>query len=223
MCGRFSFATPADVVAEVFEVAAVPPLTPRYNIAPTQEVTAVRREEGQRRLTRLRWGLIPAWAKDASLGARLINARAETVAEKPAFRAAFRARRCLILADGFYEWSAGGGGKQPYFISFAGFRPFAMAGLWERWSGAGETVESCAILTTTANQLVAPLHHRMPVILAPEAVPAWLDPAVHDPRFLQPLLRPYPAEEMTAWPVGRGVNNPRHDDPSCREPLTAPR
>lgn len=223
MCGRFSFASPPEVVAEVFGLSEVPALEPRYNVAPTQPVAAVRHEEGQRCLVFLHWGLIPAWAKDAALGARLINARAETVAEKPAFRAALRARRCLVLADGFYEWARHGGAKQPYFITFADGRPFALAGLWERWVGGGQRVESCTILTTTPNEVVAPLHDRMPVILPPPAFDLWLDPAVGDPGRLKQLLRPHPAAGMTAWPVSPRVNSPRVDDPSCREPLTPSR
>lgn len=223
MCGRFSFASPPEVVAEVFGLSEVPSLQPRYNIAPTQQVVALRSESGKRRLVPLRWGLIPAWAKDYSIGARLINARAETVREKPAFRSAFRARRCLILADGFYEWARHGGARKPFFVTFQDQRPFALAGLWERWAGAGQAVESCTILTTTPNEVVAPLHDRMPVILPPPAFDLWLDPAVGEPGRLHQLLRPHPAAGMTAWPVSPRVNNPRVDNPFCREPLTPPR
>ncbi len=223
MCGRFSFASPPEVVAEVCGLSEVPAFEPRYNVAPTQPVAAVRREDGQRRLVFLRWGLIPAWAKDPAIGARLINARAETVTEKPAFRAALRARRCLVLADGFYEWARRGGAKQPYFISFADGRPFALAGLWERWAGGGQSVESCTILTTTPNEVVAPLHDRMPVILPPPTFDLWLGPAGGEPGRLQRLLRPHPAAGMVAWPVSPRVNSPRVDDPSCREPLTPSR
>ncbi|MEP0772867.1 MAG: SOS response-associated peptidase [Acidobacteriota bacterium] len=223
MCGRFSFASPPEVVAEVFGLDEVPALEPRHNVAPTQPVAAVRREDGRRRLVFLRWGLIPAWAKDPAMGNRLINARAETVMERPAFRSAFRARRCLVLADGFYEWARHGGAKQPYFITFKDRRPFALAGLWERWAGTGQSVESCAILTTAPNEVVAPLHDRMPVILPPPAFDLWLDPAVGQPERLRQLLRPHPAAGMVAWPVSPRVNSPRVDDPSCREPLTPSR
>ncbi len=183
----------------------------------------VRWLDGGRRLGWAYWGLIPGWAKDRSIGARLINARAETAAEKPAFRGAFRARRCLILADGFYEWVRHGAGKQPYFIAFRDGRPFAMAGLWERWGGEAETVESCTILTTTPNEVVAPLHDRMPVILEAEQVLPWLDPDLREVGCLQPLLRPHRPDEMVAWPVSTRVNNPRFDDPACRERITLSR
>jgi len=223
VCGRFSFASPPEVAAQVFGVAASSLGAPRYNIAPTQEVAIVRWHEGGRRLGWAHWGLIPAWARDRSLGARLINARAETAADKPAFRGAFKARRCLVPADGFYEWVHQGRGKQPYFIAFRDGRPFAFAGLWERWGEGGETVESCTILTTTPNEVVAPLHDRMPVIVPAEHYQRWLDPELRDVRLLQPLLRPHPAHGMVAWPVSPRVNNPRFDDPACRAPVTPSR
>lgn len=223
MCGRFSFAAPAEVVAEVFGLASLPNWAPRYNIAPSQEVAVIRQEEGERRVALLRWGLVPAWAKEPSVGARLINARAETVAHKPAFRSAFRARRCLVPADGFYEWVSRGGEKTPFYITFTDGRVFAMAGLWERWTGGSQTLETCTILTTTPNEIVAPLHDRMPVILAPEDYRVWLDPAHPGGEELGPLLQPCPPDGMTAWPVSRWVNDPRHDDPSCRAPLTTSR
>jgi putative SOS response-associated peptidase YedK len=166
----------------------------------------------------LRWGLIPGWAKDPAIGARLINARAETVAEKPAFRAAFRRRRCLVLADGFYEWQKSAKRKQPFFFHLRDDRPFAFAGLWESWEGGDNShLETCTILTTEPNDLVATVHDRMPVILAPDAHDAWLDPAVEQPDRLTPLLRPYPAEAMDAYPVGPLVNSPTHDGPGCIE------
>lgn len=220
MCGRFTFAAPAEVVAEVFGLAEPVVLAPRFNVAPTQEVAVVRRQEGGCSLALVRWGLIPGWARDARLGAHLINARAETVAVKPAFRNAFKARRCLVLADGFYEWARRGSGKQPYWIGFEDGRPFAFAGLWERWQGSEGVVESCAIITTSANEVVAPLHDRMPVILPPRSLAPWLDPTSQDAATLQPLLHPYPSEGMVAWPVSPRVNNPRHDDPACRAPVT---
>lgn len=220
MCGRFSFASPAEVAAEVFSLAEVPVLAPRFNIAPTQQVAVVRWQEGGRRLAWAHWGLIPGWAKDRTMGSRLINARAETAAEKPAFRGAFKARRCLIPADGFYEWARQGAAKQPYHIAFADGRPFALAGLWERWAHADGVVESCTILTTTPNEVVAPLHDRMPVILSPENFQLWLDPATRDAGRLRQLLRPHHPRGMTAWPVSARVNSPRLDDPSCREPVS---
>jgi putative SOS response-associated peptidase YedK len=224
MCGRFTQAAPGEVIDEVFDLLDVPRLAPRYNIAPTQDVAAVRTVSGGRReLLQLHWGLIPSWAKDRSIGSRMINARAETVADKPAFRAALRSRRCLVLADGFYEWQRLGARKQPYFIGLHDGGPFAFAGLWERWAPEGsEPVESCTILTTTANEVIAAIHERMPVILDAQDHAAWLDPDVREASGLLPLLRPQPAEAVRAYPVGLLVNNPANDVPACREPL-APR
>ncbi len=220
MCGRFTMAAPGDQIAELFELRDVPVLSPRYNIAPTQDVAAVRAAAEGRELVALHWGLIPSWAKERSIGARMINARSETVAEKPSFRSALKSRRCLIVADGFYEWQKLGARKQPFFIALADRRPFAFAGLWERWAGeGGEPVESCTILTTTANDTIAPIHDRMPVILDRESHGLWLDRGVTDAAALLPLLRPQPAEAVTAFPVGLLVNNPANDVPACREPL----
>jgi putative SOS response-associated peptidase YedK len=209
-------------LAAQFDLFQAPPWTSRYNIAPTQEVLVVVQDPTtpKRRARRHRWGLIPAWAKDPAIGNQLINAQAETAATKPAFRAAFRKRRCLILADGFYEWKKEGRHKQPYYIRLRDGRPFAFAGLWELWDGPGGTaIDSCTILTATPNDLLRPLHHRMAVILPPGDYARWLDPGIQDPEVLQPLLRPYPAEEMTAYPVGTVVNNPAHDTPSCTETM----
>jgi putative SOS response-associated peptidase YedK len=169
-------------------------------------------------LTWLRWGLIPGWAKDAAIGARLINARAESAAAKPAFRAAMRSRRCLVIADGFYEWQRAGRSKRPHFIRLRDDRPFAFAGLWESWQGddAG-TVESCAILTTEANELIRSIHDRMPVILSPGDYAAWLDPAIDDPQRLAAMLVPYSSDAMQADPVSDFVNTPAHDSPRCVE------
>ena len=170
----------------------------------------------------LRWGLIPSWADDPSIGGRMINARAETAAVKPAFRSAFRARRCLIVADGFYEWRKVGTRKQPYYIHLRGHRPFALAGLWDRWEGpdAGP-IESCTILTTEPNELIAPLHSRMPVILDGKDCGPWLDPRSRSVDDLQSLLRPYSPHEMAAYPVGLRVNSPANDSPACIEPLSS--
>ncbi len=214
-------ATPGQVIAEVFALDDVPELAPRFNIAPTQAVAAVRgRGGGGRELVALTWGLIPSWSKDRGMGSRLINARAETVVEKPAFRAALRSRRCLVLADGFYEWQKLGTRKQPHHIRMRDGRPFAFAGLWERWAPpAGDEVESCTIITTTPNGVVAPIHDRMPVILAPADLDLWIDPAVRDPAAVVGMLRAYPAEGMIAYPVSLQVNSPRADDPSCVLPL----
>src|SRR5215216_4713323 len=168
MCGRYTLRTPVDTLAEAFEIEEYPSsITPSYNIAPTQEVAAVVEEDEKRKLEMLRWGLIPSWAKDPAIGNKMINARAETVAEKPSFRSAFKVRRCLILADGFYEWQKTDNGKQPYYIKMQDGSPFAFAGLWEIWQN-GEEIRSATIITTDANDLMNEIHHRMPVILPPE-------------------------------------------------------
>jgi putative SOS response-associated peptidase YedK len=194
---------------------------PRYNIAPTQLIATVA-NNNREELDLFRWGLVPSWAKDAAIGNRLINARAETLAEKPSFRAAYRRRRCLILADGFYEWQANplGGAKTPYLVRLESGGPFAFAGLWEIWSAPdGSRLLSCTIITTRPNELVAPIHKRMPVILPPEAYDRWLSAEEEPSERLQPLLGPYPAEEMVAYPVSRVVNNPANDIPECVIPV----
>jgi putative SOS response-associated peptidase YedK len=216
MCGRFTFATSPEIVAEFFELSTVPELSPRYNIAPTQPapVLLVPRVDAQPELKLFRWGLVPSWAKDPGVGARMINARSETVAVKPAFRTAFRQRRCLVVADGFYEWQKRPGSKQPFYIRFRDAGPFAFAGLWEHWENdEGATLESFAILTTTPNELLEPIHDRMPVILRPEDYAPWMDPGETRVAGLEPLLRPFPGDEMTAYPVSKRVNSPSRDDP----------
>ncbi len=224
MCGRFTLTLDGVALQQAFPQFRIPAsLAPRYNIAPTQPVAVVP-NDGQRRVDFFLWGLIPAWAKDPRIGNRLINARAETAAQKPSFRAPFRRRRCLILADGFYEWQRAPGGKgpkQPYRILLRDGRPFAFAGLWERWQAPdGSEIYSCTILTTQANPLVAQVHDRMPVILAPEDYDRWLTPGEAAPEVLQPLLRPFPADAMTLYPVSSRVNSPQRDDPDCIRPLT---
>jgi len=219
MCGRFTLRAPASVIAEQFRLSAVPPFSARFNIAPTQPVLAVRAAP-ERELVALVWGLVPSWAKDAKGGARMINARAETLAQRPAFRAALRHRRCLIPADGFYEWPKAGRARQPFFYHMIDERPFAMAGLWESWEGAGGgPLETCTIVTTQANELVAAVHDRMPVILAAEDYDRWLDGAVESPEEVVPLLRPYPSQQMRARRVGPLVNRAAHDGPDCIEPV----
>jgi len=211
------------MIAQEFGVAVPPLFTARYNIAPSQPVAAIRIEPGTttRQLVLLRWGLIPSWAKDPKIGHQCINAKAETVAEKPSFRAAFKARRCLVIATGFYEWQVQGPRKQPMWIGLKSHRPFAFAGLWEQWHPPeGADIESCTILTTDPNELLRPIHNRMPVILAPSTYDQWLDPTVHDAETLKSLIRPYPSEELTAYPVSTLVNNPRHDAPDCLEPVS---
>ncbi len=227
MCGRFALMTSTEQLAAQFGVSqtaveTLPPSVPRYNIAPTQPVVAIRLgEDGQRELTFFHWGLVPSWSKDVKIGSRMINARSETVTEKPSFRTAFKRRRCLIPADGFYEWQKQANGKQPMFIRPAKGeeRPFALAGLWEQWHDTeGGALQSCTILTTTPNELMADIHNRMPVIIEPEDFDLWLDPEPEPEQGLH-LLRPYPAEKMTAYPVSTVVNNPRNETPECIQPI----
>ncbi|MBC8123400.1 MAG: SOS response-associated peptidase [Gemmatimonadaceae bacterium] len=214
MCGRYTLSASAEKLSQAFNLDTVPPLVPRFNIAPTQMVAAVREETQKRRLVTLRWGLIPAWAKDPAIGNKLINARAETLSEKPSFRSASRLRRCLIPVSGFYEWQRLEGRKQPHYIRLGSGEPFAFAGLWESWHGPeAESVESCTIITTTANTLVGTIHDRMPVILAPHDYDAWLNEKLQSPEAVLPLLRPYPAEAMEAHPVSTRVNKPGVDAP----------
>jgi putative SOS response-associated peptidase YedK len=228
MCGRFTLTDPDQDLAVQFNLPKIPDLKPRYNLAPTQPVAAVRvtaeaasaEAEVARELVLLHWGLIPFWAKEPQIGARMINARSETVAEKPAFRAAFRRRRCLVVADGFYEWQRQNGSKQPFYIHFHDGRPFAFAGLWEFWKGPDDvTIESCTLLTTQPNDLLRSVHNRMPVILHAKDYDLWLDPKVQQVEKLQPLLLPYPSDEMHAYPVSRFVNSPKNEDARCIEPL----
>jgi putative SOS response-associated peptidase YedK len=221
MCGRYTLTVPVETLAEEFGVLGpLPDFPPSYNVAPTQEVAAVLADDGERHLEMLRWGLIPSWADDPGIGSRMINARSETVAEKPSFRRAFKERRCLIPADGFYEWKRTDNGKQPYYLRMKDGRPFAFAGLWESWNrSGGDGIRSCTILTTDANELVGQVHHRMPVILAPENLDLWLDPDMREADLLLSLLFPYPADAMEAYPVSRFVNNPSNDAPACIEPV----
>jgi putative SOS response-associated peptidase YedK len=225
MCGRFALIDSGEALAETFELSQAPPVAPRYNIAPTQPVAAVRmtphrgQDAQQRELALLHWGLIPSWAKDPTMGSRLINARSETAAEKPSFRTAYKYRRCLVPASGFYEWQKVNGRKQPTFIHLQQEGPFAIAGLWEYWQGAdGSEIESVTLLTTRANELVQPIHDRMPVIIAPADYALWLDTAAQHPSEVRHLLRPYPAEEMAAYAVSTVVNNPRNEGKACIVP-----
>jgi putative SOS response-associated peptidase YedK len=206
-------------VAKAFGVTAERTLPLQFNIAPTQTVAAVRIGAGhQRELCQFLWGLVPHWADDPSIGSRMINARGDTVATKPAFRQAFKARRCLIVADGFYEWQKTGRQKQPYYIRLKDDRPFGFASVWERWSKSGQNIESCSIITTEANELVAGIHDRMPVIVPPEAYDLWLSPETQEVDLLQSLLRPFAASEMAAFPVGTCVNNPKVNEAACIQP-----
>lgn len=222
MCGRFTLFEPNESLAGIFGVAAADLPGPRYNIAPSQPVTAVRVQAGsgrRRELVMLRWGLVPSWAKDASIGSRMINARAETVAEKPSFRGAWKNRRCLIPANGFYEWQRRNGKKQPWYVRMRDGKLFAIAGLWERREEPpGKLLETCTLITTEPNELLAPIHGRMPVILDPGDFDRWLSsPAEEAPR-LRALLRPYPSEAMEAFEVGLQVNNPANDAPDLIAP-----
>lgn len=209
MCGRFAFYSPSEAAAALFRVSTSTEVQPRYNIAPTQDIAAIREDgDEQRELVMLRWGLVPFWAKDPSIGNRMINARAETVAEKPSFRAAFRHRRCIVLADGFYEWQKHGDTKTPYFISLASGEPFGLAGLWENWNDkeSDESLQTATLITTTANEFMQPLHHRMPVVLEPDAADEWL---AGSPDMLEQVIERTP--RLQAWPVDRRVNNARNE------------
>jgi putative SOS response-associated peptidase YedK len=212
MCGRFAFYSPSEATAALFGVeSTTESFQPRYNIAPSLPIAAVRHDDTQNpELVALRWGLVPFWAKEPSIGNRMINARAETVAEKPSFRTAYRKRRCLILTDGFYEWHKEGDSKIPYFICKPDGQPFAFAGLWENWRDekSGESLQTAAIITTAANDFMSSLHHRMPVVVQPDAAPGWLagsDDALADAIATTPAF--------TAWPVDRKVNNTRNQGP----------
>lgn len=220
MCGRFVLISSAEALASAFGIEDPPALAPRYNIAPGQPVLTVHQDPaGRRRGGLIHWGLVPAWSRERPAGASLINARAETAADKPSFRLPFRRRRCVVPADGFYEWSPAGAARQPWFIHRRDRRPFAIAGLWDRWyDPGGNALESCALLTTAANSFMAPLHSRMPVILDAETIGPWLDPDEHRVEHLAMLLKPVPDDLLAAYAVNRRVNDPRHDDPACLEP-----
>lgn len=222
MCGRYSLTTPVEGIIRLFDVDERPNLQPRFNIAPTQDVVAVRHDEqGVRHLVQFRWGLVPFWAKDLGIGARMINARADGVRSKPAFRAAFKRRRCLIPSDGFYEWKTEKGAKQPYRFVMQDGGPYAFAGLWERWSAPdGTEVETCTIVTTDANDVVQPIHNRMPVILDEPDFDTWLG---GDDDAAEGLLLPYAGGRvLTLYPVDKRVGNVRHDDADLVRPLGDP-
>ncbi|MBE9169539.1 SOS response-associated peptidase [Pleurocapsales cyanobacterium LEGE 06147] len=222
MCGRFSLTQSTATIAQTFQIAEVPTLTPRYNIAPTQSIATLNRPDKgtPRQFQWMRWGLIPSWAKDVKIGNRLINARVETVTEKPSFRDSLKHKRCLILADGFYEWQKLENRKQPYYFQLKNSKPFAFAGLWSQWQPErGEAILSCTIITTTANELVQSVHERMPIILSPEVYDRWLDPELTHPESILDLLKPYASEKMQAIPVSSLVNNPANDRPECVQQL----
>ena len=230
MCGRYTLSAPADVIAELFELAEVPELERRYNIAPTQEAPVVRLARGpepRRRLHLLRWGLVPYWADDPSIGGRMINCRAESAADKPAFRDHFRRHRCLVVADGFYEWRQEAGGKQPYWIHRPDGLPFAFAGLWSRWTGGPEQpgaapkLDTFTIVTVDASPNLLDLHDRMPAILDPADWAAWLDPEVQRPADVHALLARAEGRALATRRVGRRVNKATEDGPDCIEALSA--
>jgi putative SOS response-associated peptidase YedK len=220
MCGRFSLTQSAQTLARIFQLETVPDWLPRYNIAPTQSVATILQAEAEQQFRLLRWGLVPSWAKDLAIGTKLINARAETIAEKPSFRSAFKQRRCLVLADGFYEWKRMGVKKQPYYFQLQDGQPFAFAGLWEHWQGNGAAVESCTIITTQANAVVESVHDRMPVILAPQDYASWLSSTTPIEQ-LHNLLHPYSTNGMKGFAVNSVVNSPASDRPECIQPLEA--
>lgn len=224
MCGRFALVANAKQIAEEFGVPLeqVVNLAPRYNIAPTQPVLAVRTaRDHEREATHFAWGLVPSWASDPSIGSRMINVRVETAAEKPAFRAAFRRRRCIIPASGFYEWAKSGATKVPYFFHARDQRLLGFAGLWETWNGPnGELLETCAILTMPATEPVQRIHDRMPAILSPDHYAPWLDPRLEDVAVVRSLLLPSVAPALDCYRVAPIVNNPRNDTPACIEPVS---
>lgn len=226
MCGRFTNKAKSDEIEKEFKVAPLNSrlLQSRFNIAPTQLVEVVFMPESVRILSQLRWGLIPFWAKDEKVGNKLINARAETLSEKPSFREAFKSRRCIIPASGFYEWKKqSDGAKQPFYFFLRDKEVFGFAGLWESWidQKTGERLESCTIITTEANENLKPVHARMPVILNPENYPQWLDAKEHDTEKLQKFLAPYPADQMESYPVSKIVNTPDLNSPKLIEPLNS--
>ena len=224
VCGRFTLTIDPGELQDLYpDLVIKGDLTPRYNIAPTQPL-AVLPNTGDNSLDYYVWGLIPSWAKDPSIGSRMINARSETLSEKPSFRTAFRRRRCLIFADGFYEWQLADNGKskQPVYIHLNDKKPFAFAGLWEMWFAPdGSEVRSCTIITTQPNDLIKKIHNRMPVILAKENMSGWIDPNEKTPDELMKYLVSYPADKMKAFPVSRYVNSPNNDSPECIKPLTS--
>lgn len=220
MCGRFVIKTVPELLRELFGYSDRPNFPPRYNVAPTQPIPVVRIENGERRFALVRWGLLPAWVKDPKAFTLLINARGESVNQKPAFRNAMRYRRCLIPADGFYEWKGEGPAKRPYYVKRRDGQPFAFAGLWETWAGPnGEEVESAALVTTIANRALAMIHHRMPVMLPPDAFATWLDCAQVDAEMAATLLVPPPDEAVEAHPVSAAVNKVANDDAGLIAPV----
>ncbi len=223
MCGRFQLSISAGGFEEAFGIAPPDGFAERFNVAPSHDAPVVRIDDDARASAMLRWGLVPSWSKHARLGSRMINARVETLLEKPTYKAAFKQRRCLVPTNGFYEWQAipGQRHKQPVRIAYQDDRPFAFAGLWEHWEGDGEVLETFTILTTMPNELVDPIHDRMPVILPADAHERWLDHSITDPQGIVDLLGPIDPTGMVAIPVSTYVNDPRHEGPECAEPVEA--
>lgn len=221
MCGRFTLRPDAKSLQQMFQLLLLPELEPRYNIAPTQPVLVIRdpAEGDGHQADMLQWGLVPWWAPDPKIGNRLINAHAESAIEKRSFKQALLKRRCLVVADGWYEWQKGPARKQPFLFEFPDRRPFAFAGLWERWEKGAEPLETCTILTTEAAKSKADIHDRMPLVLNPAVYDAWLDPTVQEPERILPLLAPWGIEQVERHPVSTWVNNPRHEGPMCAEPV----
>ena len=223
MCGRFVQYNLLQVIQQTFNIDAVSfEVIPNYNVAPTQEILAAVRHDNEIKLEKLHWGLVPFWAKDISIGSGMINARAETVASKPSFRNAFKKRRCLIPANGFYEWKGDKGNKQPYYVFIPSGEPFAFAGLWETWtdkeSGEESVYKSCAIITTSASGAIREIHHRMPVILDPKFHEKWLSAQVQDPKKLEIILQKGLIHDMKYYPVSKLVNSVKNNDPNCIKP-----
>ena len=220
MCGRFTLRSPADTIASLFDTLPVAGFhyAARFNIAPTQNVPVVYARDDRRHMSLMHWGLIPSWSKEPKAIYGTINARPDTLASKPAFRSAYKSRRCLVIADGYYEWKAEGKKKQPYLYEIEGGKPFAFAGLWEQWWGEDKDatpLESCTIITTEANKLASEIHNRMPVILSPNDYDLWLDPTVKDTAKVAPLLDQFPEQRMSVRAVSTFVNNARNEGPEC--------
>jgi putative SOS response-associated peptidase YedK len=214
MCGRFTFDIPPELLAAIFGLREVPEVSPSYNIAPTQHVAVIRQISDHNSLDLMKWGLVPPWAKDPAIGSQMINTRSETVTEKPSFRHAIRYHRCIVPAGGFFEWLRTGKNKTPMYIRRKDGGPLGLAGIWEEWkSPDGSSLDTFSILTTTANKLVAPIHDRMPVLLAPDEYPTWLNRHLTDPDQLKPLYQPFPADLLEAYPVSESVNSPRNNSP----------
>lgn len=221
MCGHFVRTTPIERYVALFSAPGALVLKPSYNIAPGSQILLARQNsKGGRELVALKWGLVPSWSREPKTEYTTINARAETIDEKPAFRSAFKSRRCLIASDGFIEWQRKPDGtKQPYFFCLADGKPFAFAGIWEKWERDSQALESCSIIVTDANQVMKPIHHRMPVILSPDYYEAWLNPRETNLRALKSLLIPYPSDRMRTYPISPMINSPKNDHSELIKPM----